>query len=824
MFQEILSEMADQNLHPDSLELDGKIHRFKDGKDDHKNSGWYVGFQNHTRKSGELFYVVVYGSYRHYETYKYQSNVTLSADDKKSIKEQLKKAQAQSEKERQANQEQVAGEVEDKWLRLAQSGDSDYLRKKQIVECAELGVRYEFGGSIYVPMRDVSGKLWSLQRIDFQGTKLFHAGGRVRGCFHTLGDLEGSGPVAICEGLATGASIRLATGYDVVVAFTAGNLEAISSELKQAYPDRSFLICGDDDRFKKENSGKAFAESAAKRCLGKVVFPRFASKESKGTDFNDLHVEEGLQAVKDQIGVVQTERAFVVPLGFRETDYFYTSSSNKQLVAISAFTETNLLNLMPLSYWEALYPGESSAVSWSVAKSDLMEKARARGIFRANMVRGAGVWNDEGRIVVNMGDHLLVDGDRVELGQIKSRYFYTMSAKIPAIHSQPLTAKECEVLTNACENFRWQKKDFGFLLAGALVVSRVCGALPVRPHVWLTGEAGSGKSTLFNRLILPVLGEPKFSVHGNTSEAGIRQSLAADAVPVIFDEFETVDVKSSERIQAIIDLMRVAWSESDAAIVKGSAGGSSTAYQARFSAIVSSIRTNLKTDADRSRFSIIELAPHGSDAEHWKQLDHLLAQIDDEYSARLFARAIRMVPVLIQNYKTLKKLFAGTSGQRFGDQYGMLLAGYSILMQDEPINEHQARLLINHITLEEEREAAKIADQQNALEHLLTSKLSFDMSGVKVDLSVAEAIGHAFTDSDANKALQRYGIKVCSSEVSIAQVHTGLEKAIFQNTRWSNQWASSLARLPGAVKNKAVWLSGRTVKCVALPRALFGIS
>ena len=266
-----------------------------------------------------------------------------------------------------------------------------------------------------------------------------------------------------------------------------------------------------------------------------------------------------------------------------------------------------------------------------------------------------------------------------------------------------------------------------------MVTTRVCGALPIRPHLWLTGEKGSGKTTLFNRLIEPLIGEPIIYAAGNSTEAGIRQSVSADAVPVMFDEFENNGSKSAEIIQSSLDLMRVAWSETNAVIIKGGASGAAQMYQARFAAIVTSIRQISMSDADRSRFATIELAPHENDIEHWKKLESLLNIIDKDYGNRLFARTISMMPILLKNFKTMKSaLNRRIPGQRFGDQYGMLLAGYGILTQDEPLTEIQGDYIADLVTLDEAREAAKEADHHDCLLRLLTSTVPIEGGKISV--------------------------------------------------------------------------------------------
>ncbi len=52
---------------------------------------------------------------------------------------------------------------------------------------------------------------------------------------------------------------------------------------------------------KLENAGRAKAFAAAKRHGGHVYLPRFADRACTGTDFNDLHVLEGIDVVREQL-------------------------------------------------------------------------------------------------------------------------------------------------------------------------------------------------------------------------------------------------------------------------------------------------------------------------------------------------------------------------------------------------------------------------------------------------------------------------------------------------------------------------------------------
>lgn len=803
----------------DSLTLDGKIHRFGDKK----KSNWYVGFRNFTREGGEAFVVVKYGSWKTGDSHLYQSNAVYSAEDKISIKKQIEDAKKKAEAERERVQIEVAEELAAFWETISDSEITPYMQKKNIRQ--HFGTRNK-GGQLFIPLRDTTGRLWGLQRIQADGAKFFAPGQKVAGLFHAIGSVEDADTIYICEGFATGTSIYQATERCTVVCFNGSNLANVAAELHRAFPEKKYLICGDDDQWTKNgkgedwNAGKEYAEKAAAKIMCEAIFPKFASLDGRPTDFNDLHAREGIDTVRSQIAPRRARAAFVVPLGFREKEYFFTSSANKQIVSIRSFSTVEFYNLMPQEYWENCFPSPRGGFEIARAQSELMQMCRDRGIFEHKNVRGSGTWLDEGRTVVNHGDHLIVDGIRMDLHEIKSKYFYTLGKRTPEITLEPLSVKECELLTTIGETFKWQKQDYGKLMVGALIVQKLSGALPVRPHVWLTGGSQTGKTTLLERLIFPTFQGYSLYFLGGTSEAGLRQSLSSDSVPVIFDEFETNGPKSAEMIQACVELMRSAWSESHGVIAKGSASGVAQSYQPRFSAIVSSIRPNLKNDADRSRFTQLELAPHGSDPEHWKFLKSLLDLYDKTYVDRLFIRSLKMVKTLLQNYETLRSALSQKVGARFGQQYGMLLAGWSILKYDTPLSVCQALEIVEKLELHEESDEARLTDELELIAYLKTKKLR--LPGGE-ECSIAEAVHRSTNPMSGDVyvgSLERIGIKLVDEHVSIANRHTELQ-LLLEKTRWLNCWPKTLARLDGAVKNVAQRYAGSVLKSTKIPLNFF---
>ncbi|MGY4876489.1 PriCT-2 domain-containing protein [Vreelandella aquamarina] len=129
-------------------------------------------------------------------------------------------------------------------------------------------------GDVVVPLRDADGKVVSIQLIKPNGTKLFPKYGRKMGTWHRIGDPSDAEVVAVAEGYATGASIHMATGWPVAVAWDSGNLQRVAPFLGQLCPQARLVICGDDDPQVYKNPGRKKAEKVAKLMNAVAVFPQ----------------------------------------------------------------------------------------------------------------------------------------------------------------------------------------------------------------------------------------------------------------------------------------------------------------------------------------------------------------------------------------------------------------------------------------------------------------------------------------------------------------------------------------------------------------------
>lgn len=239
-------------------------------------------------------------------------------------KREIARIRDEQREARRLRHKEVAEDANRYWSRATASAEGHpYLAKKRVNDARGLRAYTARDGSnlLVVPMRyyDDHGSLQlaSLQFIDGDGSKTFMKAGRVDGCFFSIkGD---SSTIIICEGYSTANTIWQATGVSVAAAFNAGNLLAVGKAIKQHHPEARLMIAADNDEVAPPdwvtrgggkpwtNQGVLKASAAAKTLGCGWLHPVFDKGPRHGaTDFNDLHLEEGLAAVTAQLGAALT--------------------------------------------------------------------------------------------------------------------------------------------------------------------------------------------------------------------------------------------------------------------------------------------------------------------------------------------------------------------------------------------------------------------------------------------------------------------------------------------------------------------------------------
>lgn len=286
------AELEAADLCPAEIIPDGQLHRCPTKDKPRGQDGAYL-FHNDEAPAGWLL------NWRTGEerTWTAGPGRSLSDEERRSWVQVIEREKAHRQAERKAAWAAAAEKARELLEKAQPCNSHPYLEMKKVQPCPKLKVDGQ--DMILVPVLNPEGKPQSLQTISPEGEKRFFPGGKMAGGYFPIkgGDDRA---LLVCEGLATGLSLHHATGYTVLVAFTAGNLEAVAMMAHGRYPAKPLIVCADNDHATEGNPGLTKATKAAQAVQGKVALPVFKEKAA-GTDFNDLHQAEGPEAVQAQV-------------------------------------------------------------------------------------------------------------------------------------------------------------------------------------------------------------------------------------------------------------------------------------------------------------------------------------------------------------------------------------------------------------------------------------------------------------------------------------------------------------------------------------------
>lgn len=281
---------------PDDV-LPDQITRWDDPQGKRGNKACYCQLFTDGRPAG------YFGNWRngHYETWVYGGYSSLTPLERTRFEQQMKEAKAKREAEEAAKHERAAKKAWAIWEQAHPAPENHpYLTKKMV----GAGLARIYNGDLILPVQGFDGRLYSLQKISPDGSKRFEYGGKKAGCYIPVWLPQNAVHTFICEGWATGLTLANsmfwerqmlsgedAPGFRMLAAMDAGNLEKVAKAAREKWPESQLIICGDDDRKGRVNTGRIAAEKAGAAVNARVIFPPFPPDAPlELSDFNDLMV------------------------------------------------------------------------------------------------------------------------------------------------------------------------------------------------------------------------------------------------------------------------------------------------------------------------------------------------------------------------------------------------------------------------------------------------------------------------------------------------------------------------------------------------------
>ena len=493
-------------------------------------------------------------------------------------------------------------------------------------------------------------------------------------------------------------------------------------------------------------------------------------------------------------------------LGYDHGQYYFLAQSSNQILhyPTSGLIKSNLRGLAPLEWWYQKWPkvdeeGKVIGIRWDAAVDEIISRSHAAGVFHADdRQRGCGIWAEKKGPLIHCGDKILYGGVEYNAFEFESHFIYEAAPPRFKVGYKALSTAESRLLYDICTGVSWRDDKSGKILAGWIVAAIVGGCLKWRPHIWIMGERGSGKSWIISDVLTKVLGSIAYFLGAGSTEAGIRQSLQHDCLPVIMDEMEGESLKDSEILQSIITMSRR--SSSGQRMAKGTSDGIAQSFTLQSSFCFASINHSIAHGADESRISILESQKDNRPPEIFAEIDALARKtLTTEYSQRLLLRVIDDLPSILKNISTFMIVIRDKmKDARSSQQLAPLLAGVFCLTNGGLITEAAAKKWMDKNDFKPYTATDAQKDCERAFDFLMTSRIKITGKSKTFDVQIGKAISVSLGDSDedgytnkeARASLESIDIKV-REYVWIRKPSQHISR-IFKNTPWALSWAKTL--------------------------------
>lgn len=496
--------------------------------------------------------------------------------------------------------------------------------------------------------------------------------------------------------------------------------------------------------------------------------------------------------------------------------------------------EPALFEIAPAEYWETYFFKKGGRIEVPAAVAHIMEACTKAGYFRLGLMRGRGAWTESGAVVFNTGSHIISESGRLPIASHVSKWTYARGDEI-AFNKDCLHDAAARRIASVFKNINFERPTGRYLLAGWAVLAPFCGALSWRSHIWVSGPAGSGKSWILSNVIRQMVGDNiGLFIQGNSTEAGIRQTMRQDALPVIFDEAEAEDEAAGMRVKGILELARASSAANSGAIAKGSAGGRASQDAARMMFCFGSIVVSATQESDLSRISNINItvARDQNRLARWNELQRDATEIlTAENCDMLRARTLKLLPVILKNIRTFSDAFRDALGdQRSADQLGTLVAGAWSLHRSGLASAEDAKTLIEKYNWRDEIRDRENTDGERLLSKIREHIVRLDLSKGVIQMTVGEMIEYAagrpgpaieeLYNYDYARHLGRMGI-ISEPDALYISNTAGYIKTILRGTPWAVNWHKILVRIPGASGDNVKRFATVQSRAVSIPSDFF---
>ena len=588
----------------------------------------------------------------------------------------------------------------------------------------------------------------------------------------------------------------------------------------------------------------------------------------EGLQANDHFEALGMERIDEKVHYCLLSKAYTTTRGAK------IGTGDIHRFKAGELNQLHFYQIAPSFFWDEHFIPKGSrrkVVDWKAVAECVMRLCDQRGFIDiGDMLRGQGIWRDTEStnispvFVIHGGDQVYRKGLWQELTSLTSRdVFYRPERSIVLPNKE---MEDDDILTGLREYIKivrrldWQNNISGILVGAWSILAPFCGSLDFRPHMYLSGTSGSGKSEVLKNIIEPMAGRGSLFMEGGTTEAGLRNAVNHRAIPILFDEGEKQVTQGDRGIEAILYLARSASVSNRAKIYHAA-----KQYKVKTMICLCAAELALTSQADQNRFFratlrspiLSEKAEVVARKDKWRQvlLDlHEIGVGEDNYtlSDSAFWWTFERLPSLlrtggvaeeINNYLSAKlERYTPRDGQRLAPLLGIAAMIYTGDLNLTPQQIHQFLSPMIEALAESIATERSESDIESFYTALFSLHIDFTYDGVRRSMSLGAIItetaenfgtvGEAELRERYLVILEQYGVKLAFPRTAkkdewnprnlnlyVAKTNSQLNKLFSQTKYGKGAWQTILINAGGSSMDGGIKMNGRSTSCIRLPLA-----
>jgi hypothetical protein len=527
--------------------------------------------------------------------------------------------------------------------------------------------------------------------------------------------------------------------------------------------------------------------------------------------------------------VEKSENPPVLPfkvLGTADDDraYFIGRSNRMFSYQASSINKSQLQTLAPIDFWREYY-GYEGKINWDNAFDNVIDLSLSID-FDLDSVRGRGAWKESD------GTRCYHNGVETIGKPSPQRLYLRKTKKDIGLSSAPADKELAKNVSSAISAMSFETPLDCIRLLGWTLIAPFAGALPWRPSILITGESQSGKSTIIEQVVKPLV-LPEIFSGGGTTEAGVRQTIDNDATAIVIEEAEADTQKKRKNREDLFSLMRQSTSDDAPRVAKGTVTGKSLKYKMRSMFLFAAISPDIEHSADDNRIFRVNMIVAKNDWAPIRNELRRLVTVDN--CKRIRSLTWKKLDEIIRKSEEIAPIIQDMTNKNIRYCYAeaMLQSAYWHIWkgrEDIPERELEStfRVLMTMADKEESRD-----EPDEMLSRILDERVLIE-SPMRESITVREILigiknrefrdGEDFTLLDSRNIsylkniVNRHGVTLTDADnVAIANNHHEIMKILERGRGYHRQlWRHEKL----VEKSAVVKMAGKSRRCVVLKDVL----